>query len=254
MAVITQGAVSVDVAGCAAVLAAMDDASMERALSRALEIRRRRLGPDRDAIIAEIDLARRLHRAAQQQTNLLAERVYGGRHPKHWLWSSHKAFIVDRVCAGERVLDIGCGASAYLLWMAEKGAEVTACDMNAARIAQATAIMAHPRLRFEVRDVVRDPPSERYDVVICSHVIEHLDEPVEMLRALRACAPRLIVAVPPMDNRWEKVMYRDLGLLWKDDEDHRREYTPEMLREQVEAAGWRVVEMHAGVDIKAVAE
>jgi hypothetical protein len=29
------------------------------------------------------------------------------------------------------------------------------------------------------------------------------------------------------------------------------EYTPGLLREQVEAAGWRILDLHAGVDIKA---
>ena len=95
--------------------------------------------------------------------------------------------------------------------------------------------------------------ASQYDIVICSHVIEHIDEPVDLLRALRQWAPKLIVAVPPRDNRWQKVMFRDLGLPWKDDEDHRREYTPELLQEQLESAGWSVEEMHAGVDIKAVA-
>ncbi len=131
---------------------------------------------------------------------------------------------------------------------------MTACDINPARIAQARGIMAHENLAFEVRDVTRRAPARPYDVVICSHVIEHLDDPVALLAALRQNAPRLLVAVPPEDSRWQKVMFRDLGLRWKDDEDHRREYTPALLREQVEAAGWRLTELHAGIDIKGAAE
>src|SRR5690606_22171911 len=135
-----------------------------------------------------------------------------------------------------------------------KGCRVTAIDNRAHVIELARCIMSHPNLRFEVRDAVSDPPGEEYETVICSHVIEHIDEPAALLRALRQWSPRLIRAVPPDDNRWQKVMFRDLGLSWKDDADHRREYTPDLLREQVEAAGWRITEMHAGVDIKAVAE
>lgn len=254
MTATTHAEPTIDAAGCAAVLAAMDDASMQRALERALEIRRKRLGTRREAVVAEIDVARRLHRAVQHQINLLAERAYDGRHPKHWLWASQNSFIIERIRAGERVLDVECGASAYLLWMAERGAFVTGCDASPARIAQAGILMDHPRLRFQVRDVVRDPPAERYDVVICSHVIEHVDDPVAMLTSLRRCAPRLLVAVPPDDNRWEKVMYRDLSLPWKDDEDHRREYTPTLLREHLEAAGWRILDLHVGIDIKAEAQ
>ncbi|MEZ6234798.1 MAG: class I SAM-dependent methyltransferase [Phycisphaerales bacterium] len=236
-------------------LGTLDDAALVATLEAALEVRRS--GPlikaPRDRLVREIALTRELDDVVQKHLNIAGAKCYRGRHPKHWLWRSHKQWILDRVAAGQRVLDVGCGASAYLGWMAEKGCLVTACDMNPVRIEQARSIMSHENLRFEVRDVTREAPSTRHDVVICSHVIEHLDEPVGLLRALGRCAPRLLVAVPPVDSRWQKVMYRDLGLRWKDDEDHRREYTPESLREEVTRAGWAIDELHAGIDIKASA-
>jgi SAM-dependent methyltransferase len=212
---------------------------------------RRQAGLGRGATVRELAWLQRLDARVQRHLNVLSERAFDGRHPKHWLWRSHKQWVLDRVQSGERVLDVGCGASAYLLWMAEQGCKVTACDINPRRIEQAKGLMSHPNLSFEVRDVTKARPERPFDVVICSHVIEHLDDPVAMLSALRDNAPRLLVAVPPDDNRWQKVMFRELGLPWKDDEDHRREYTPALLREQLAAAGWRVVELHAGVDIKA---
>ena len=236
-------------------LASLSDADLAGALEFALEARRG--GPliraPRERVVREIALAQRLDGAVQRHLNVAAGKAYAGRHPKHWLWVSHKRWILDRVRPGERVLDIGCGSSAYLLWMAEMGCRVTGCDLDPERIALARRTMSHENLGFEVRDVTRDPPGESFDVVICSHVIEHLDEPVPLLRALGRCAPRLIGAVPPEDSRWQKVMYRDLGLRWKDDEDHRREYTPALLREQLVAGGWRVDELHDGIDIKCAA-
>jgi 2-polyprenyl-3-methyl-5-hydroxy-6-metoxy-1,4-benzoquinol methylase len=236
-------------------LCSLEDADLARLLGRVLERRRSGLGHrgDREARTRELAWLQQLDGHVQRHLNLLAEGVYHGRHPKHWLWRSHKQWILDRVRPGERVLDVGCGASAYLLWMAEQGCLVTGCDINPERIAQARAIMTHPNLAFEVRDVTREQPLQPFDVAICSHVIEHLDDPVPMLAALRDNAPRLLVAVPPEDSRWQKVMFRDLGLPWKDDEDHRREYTPDLLREQLTLAGWSVEELHSGIDIKAVA-
>lgn len=213
-----------------------------------------RVQAGRGAVVSEIALCQRLEAHVQRHFNLLAEKAYAGKHPKHWLWRAHKQFFLDRLRPGERVLDLGCGASAYLLWMAEMGCLVTAWDLNPERVRQARELMPHPNLTFEVRDVTGcvAGSGERFGTAICSHVIEHLDDPVPVLRALRAHADRLFVAVPPDDNRWQKVMCRDLGLAWKDDEDHRREYTPQLLRAQLNAAGWEVVELHAGVDIKAV--
>ncbi|GAB4554535.1 MAG: hypothetical protein Tsb0013_17180 [Phycisphaerales bacterium] len=212
---------------------------------------------DRDAMVDELAWLQGVDFSVQVHLNQLAAAAYGGRHPKHWLWKSHKRWVLDRVNAGERVLDVGCGCSAYLLWMAQMGCRVVAIDIREEVLAIARAIMSHENLRFQRADIMEGPPAspwDGFDVVVCAHVIEHLDDPVAMLRAMRGVAPRLIVAVPPVDSRWQKVMYRDLGLRWKDDEDHRREYTPELLDEQLREAGWDVREMHAGIDIKALAE
>ena len=238
------------VEGALARLSALPQEQVIEVVGRLLEGRRAGVRR-REALVREVEWLQRLDGRVQHHLDVVSEQVFEGRHPKHWLWRSHKQWVLDRVKEGERVLDVGCGASAYLLWMAEKGCLVTACDINPKRIEQAKGLMSHPNLGFEVRDVTRARPERPFDVVICSHVIEHLDDPIAMLAALRENAPRLLVAVPPDDNRWQKVMFRELGLLWKDDEDHRREYTPGLLREQLGAAGWRVVEMHAGVDIKA---
>lgn len=234
---------------------ARSDAALASEFRSMLEARRERLrSAPRQQLIDELAWYQQMEQLLDRHMNVIAAQAYGGRHPKHWLWVSHKQFILDRVRSGERILDVGCGGSAYLLWMAQKGCRVTAWDRNPAAIELARSIMQHENLLFEVRDVTTHPPREPFDTVICSHVIEHLDDPVAVLTALRRCAGRLIVAVPPDDNRWQKVMFRDLGLPWKDDEDHRREYTPVLLRSHVESAGWRITEMHAGIDIKAVAE
>lgn len=228
-------------------------------VDRALARTRDRLADasDRDAVIRELGDLQALDLAVQTHLNRLGAAVYGGRHPKHWLWKSHKRWILDRVRPTDRVLDVGCGASAYLLWMAEMGCSVVAMDRRQEVLDIAASIMSHENLSFVRGDITAGPPPApggAFDVAVCSHVIEHLDDPVVVLRALRDAAPRLIVAVPPVDSRWQKVMHRDLGLPWKDDEDHRREYTPELLREQLESSGWTVRELHAGIDIKAIAD
>lgn len=212
---------------------------------------------DRDAMVRELEWLQGVDLSVQVHLNQIGTSIYNGRHPKHWLWKSHKQWVLDRVSEGDRVLDVGCGCSAYLLWMAEMGCRVVAIDIRESVLEIGRSIMSHERLRFECADIMEGaPPSPwgGYDVAVCSHVIEHLDDPVAMLRAMRDVVPRLIVAVPPVDSRWQKVMHRDLGLLWKDDEDHRREYTAALLEEHLTEAGWRVTELHDGIDLKAHAE
>lgn len=246
---------SLDEAALAEALLAADNATQIHTIDALLRQRVRRLRetPEKADVVREIRWLQHIRGASSRAFNELAVLAYEGKHPKHWLWRSHKQYILDRVKTGDRVLDVGCGASAYLLWMAQQGCHVVACDINPDRITLASSLMEHENLRFETRDAVADPPSGDFNWVICAHVIEHIDEPVPFLAALKACAPRLIVCVPPDSNSWEKVTLRDLGLPWKDDEDHRREYTPDLLRKHIAAAGWRITDLNGALDIKATA-
>ena len=74
-----------------------------------------------------------------RQINRACEAHYEGRHPKHFLWREHNRYLLDHVRPGDRVLDIGCGASAYPLWIAEKASEVLCVDVNPQRVAEARA-------------------------------------------------------------------------------------------------------------------
>lgn len=46
---------------------------------------------------------------------------------------------------------------------------------------------------------------------------------------------------------------RDISVFWLDDVDHRREYTQELLNEQLNRSGWQIKEMVHGNDLRAPA-
>lgn len=187
------------------------------------------------------------------QINLMCHAYYDHKHPKHYLWIGHNQYLYENVEVGERVLDIGCGASYYQQRIAEKATEVVGVDIRPDRIEMARRNNQKPNVRFELMDVTRDLPSGQFDVAICSHVIEHLDDPILMLNSLAQKVPRLLVKVPLVDAHWMKLVKRDIGLNWMDDADHRREYTEDLLRQQLEASGWHIVEMIRGFDLRATA-
>jgi len=190
---------------------------------------------------------------ADRQINLICNAYYNHKHPKHYLWLGHNQYLYDGVQAGERVLDIGCGASYYQQWIAEKAAEVVGVDVVPDRIELSRRHNQKPNVRFQLMDVIRDLPDGQFDVAICSHVIEHLDDPIPMLNSLAKRIRRLLVKVPLVDAHWMKLVKRDIGMFWMDDADHRREYTEDLLRRQLEASGWQVNEMIRGYDLRATA-
>jgi glycosyltransferase involved in cell wall biosynthesis/SAM-dependent methyltransferase len=187
------------------------------------------------------------------QINQVCNLYYDYKHPKHYFWLGHNQYLFDEIKAGERVLDIGCGASYYQQWIAEKALKVVAVDILPERVELAQRNNKKPNVFFQVMDVNKELPAGEFDVVICSHVLEHLDDPITMLRSLAQKVPRLIVKVPLSDSHWMKLVKQDIGMFWMDDPTHRREYTEKMLREQLEACGWRIQKIIRGYDLRATA-
>ena len=100
-------------------------------------------------------------------------------------------FFVDRVGGHASVIDIGCGYGAVAHSIAERtSAAVVGIDLDAASIAMARARFAHPRLAFIHGDALRELPGRRFEVIVLSNVLEHIEHRVDFLRALPALDQR----------------------------------------------------------------
>lgn len=97
--------------------------------------------------------------------------------------------------AGQRVLDVGCGAGLLAEAMARRGALVTGIDMAADTLAVARLhLRESPELAIDYREttaeeLARHSPGS-FDVVTCMELLEHVPDPA---RLVAACAT---LAVP----------------------------------------------------------
>ena len=202
--------------------------------------RARRLPADAGLrLLFEVDA--RLYR----ETGLQSKRYGGGVHTKHRHTNYHQ-FFIDNLQPDDRVLDVGCGQGAVASDVAERaGVDVVAVDYSPARVEQAKRQHPHPRVEYRVADATTDLPGERFDAVILSNVLEHIDDRPKLLRQLRESIQprRILVRVPCFERDWRVPLKRELGVEWRLDTDHRIEYNTEQLGEEARQAGLSIAHL-----------
>lgn len=101
--------------------------------------------------------------------------------------------------AGRRVLDLGCSAGWWSLQALEAGADfVLGIDALPMHVEQAKLVFeakdaAAERYRFETADVFEYVLAERFDVVLCLGLIDHVAKPVELFELIAASGAELVV-------------------------------------------------------------
>lgn len=113
----------------------------------------------------------------------------------------------DGLTSASRVLEIGCSYG-FLLHALEEGtgAEVEGVEPNDISGRFAEAEFGFPVFHGTVEEYLASPLQEGYDLIIIYHVLEHLPDPVAVLRALRQRLKpdgRLYVCVPDVTHLQE---------------------------------------------------
>lgn len=141
-------------------------------------------------------------------------------------------FLRERKRERVDVLDYGCGWGTLLLSLPRRAIHAHAYDISRAALRNLTtaARLAGRDIAPAALEASGALTACRYDVVVCSHVLEHVPSDAELLREIaRALRPggTLLVNVP-INERWP-------------DPKHVRRYDVGVLRERLAEAGFRVV-------------
>lgn len=111
--------------------------------------------------------------------------------------------IVSRVADHAQVVDIGCGAGDLLLALRRKCPTVSVAGLDFSPKALERARKNLPDGDFVLDRISKLPyDDERFDVVLCTDTLEHLERPVTLVEELvRICRPdgSVVIVVPDGD-------------------------------------------------------
>jgi 2-polyprenyl-3-methyl-5-hydroxy-6-metoxy-1,4-benzoquinol methylase len=164
--------------------------------------------------------------------------------------TSH-AIIVELVGSNKRVLDIGCSTGYLARTLRDLGNTVSGVEYDEAAAAEARPHLADLEVGdLEGLDLVDRFGEGQFEVVVFGDVLEHLRDPLPVLRQARYLlvpGGSVVISVPNIahgDVRLAllagRFQYTKLGLL---DETHTRFFTRENLDEFLRDAGFVAVDM-----------
>ena len=109
---------------------------------------------------------------------------------KHGFVAEYGESLLQYVPAGpgQRILDLGCGTGALTEKLSQLGGYVLGTDSSPEMIAKARA--EHPHLAFQVRDALRLPWREAWDVIFSNAVFHWIKDHTRLLESIyRALTP-----------------------------------------------------------------
>ncbi len=136
-----------------------------------------------------------------------------------------------------RILDIGCGNGLLTYDLAQKARHVTAIDINKDNIEFARLNYNRENIKYLHGDATRFNFKTRFDTVVMSNLLEHIDNRPSFLAKIRKLANTFLIRVPQFDRDWLTYYKSELGVEYRLDPTHKIEYTMASLSQELKQAG-----------------
>ncbi len=170
--------------------------------------------------------------------NIEMYRIFFNIQKQHWWFVTKKDIILDSIEShielqkDSTVLDIGCG-SGLMLNALDVLANTSGMDMSNEAIQFSQEIFKGPIKQGFLPNNVPFP-KESFDLITALDVVEHIDEDIESLEAIRHLlkpSGKAIITVPAYMFLWSS---------FDDMNEHKRRYTLPELRQKLISAGFQI--------------
>ena len=164
-----------------------------------------------------------------------------GIHPKHRLTKYHN-FFTDNINSTDVVLDVGCGNGFNSYRIAEKAKKVVGVDFNEDYILFARKNYKRKNLEFLNQDIMDFDNKMKFDVIILSNVLEHIENRIKFLKEISRKGNKILIRIPMIDRSWLVLYKKEMGIEYRSDKTHYIEYTLKSFLEEIRKTGLRMVD------------
>lgn len=184
----------------------------------------------------------KLHNFLYKLISYLSIKREGGLHPKYRL-IKYKDFFLNNISETDEVLDIGCGQGALANDIASRAKHVTGIDIVENKIKIAREKYQSSNISFIYGDATKDLTDKKFDIIVLSNVLEHIEHRVDFLKKIKGLATKYLIRVPMYDRDWVPLYKKELGVEWRLDLTHFIEYTRKTFEEEINQAGYQISDL-----------
>lgn len=184
----------------------------------------------------KLKIANFIYNKAYRAIGVYSEKVNGGVHPKHEI-QKYWEFFIKNVKSEDSVLDIGCGSGVILNKLAPHVKSVTGIEISDANYKKSIESISGDNIKVIHGDATNFPFEDKFDAIVMSNVLEHIDDRNTFLNCIQKIAPKILIRVPLITRSWLPVFMKNQGFEYRLDRTHYTEYTEEQIKNELKGAG-----------------
>ena len=154
-------------------------------------------------------------------------------------------FLLNKIHADYSILDLGCNLGEISFELAKVASHVIGIDQNEVAIKIAKSKYKLPNLEFLNEEAFSylSENGKKMDVLILSHILEHLDNPAEFILKFKSYFKLVYVEVPDLEatvlNRYRIDLNANFRYM---DDDHLVEFDREDLKKFLSNSGLTIID------------
>lgn len=187
-----------------------------------------------------------LEQSASQYSNRIVsgwEKLYGKK--REYLYKK-----IRQHTNGNLILEMGCADGEMTQRLVSDYLDVTVVDGSKTFLDALSKKITAKNIHFQLSLFEHYSPEKKFDLIIMAHILEHLDDPIAILKKSKDWLKpngQIFVAVPNAQSIHRMIGVK-LGMLPKIDSlneqdkilGHKRVYTPELLKSHIFEAGFKI--------------